>query len=109
MNSDKCRCERKELNDKGIWNPSNCKCECDKLCDVGEYLDYEHCKCREKLVDKLAEERSKNIDENELIYNETVNDYGNVCNSCTIYIALFVIDFLIIISISSAFIYFHWY
>ena len=27
--------------DKGfIWNPSNCECECDKACDVGEYLDY---------------------------------------------------------------------
>ena len=32
--------------DKGsIWNPSNCECECDKLCDVGEYLDYKNCKC----------------------------------------------------------------
>ena len=27
--------------DKGfIWNPSNCECECEKLCDVREYLDY---------------------------------------------------------------------
>ena len=49
-NDDKCRCECKELIDKGvcdkgfIWNPSNC--ECDKSCDVGEYLDYENCKCR---------------------------------------------------------------
>ena len=46
-NKDKCRCECKELIDKGvcdkgfIWNPSNCECECDKSCDVGEYLDYE--------------------------------------------------------------------
>ena len=37
------------------------------------------------------------------------NDYGNVCNSCTIYIVLFVIAFLIMISISSEFVYFHWY
>ena len=49
-NDDKCRCECKELIDKGvcdkgfIWNPSNC--ECDKSCDVGEYVDYENCKCR---------------------------------------------------------------
>ena len=28
-------------------NLGNCECECDKLCDVGEYLDYENCKCRE--------------------------------------------------------------
>ena len=57
---DKCRCECKELIDKGIcdkgfiWNPSNCECECDKSCDIGEYLDYKNCKCRNKLVDKLV-------------------------------------------------------
>ena len=61
-NEDKCRCEWKELIDKGvcdkglIWNPSNCECECDKSCDIGKYLDYENCKCRKKLVDKLVEE-----------------------------------------------------
>ena len=44
-NNDKCRCECKDLIDKGvydtgfIWNPSNYGCECDKSCDVGEYLD----------------------------------------------------------------------
>ena len=38
--------------DKGfIWNSSNCECECDKSCDVDEYLDYENCKCRKKLVE----------------------------------------------------------
>ena len=37
------------------------------------------------------------------------NDYGNVCNSCTIYIVLFVIFLITSISISGAFIYFHWY
>ena len=37
------------------------------------------------------------------------NDYGNVCNSCTIYIVLFAIAFLIMIGISSVFVYFHWY
>ena len=45
----KCRCECKELIDKGvcdkefIWNPSNCECECDELWNVGEYLDHESC------------------------------------------------------------------
>ena len=42
------------MGDKGfIWNPSNCECECDKMCDVGENLDYENCKCRKRLTDKL--------------------------------------------------------
>ena len=32
-------------------------------------------KCRKKLVAKLLEECSENIDENEMIYNKTLNDY----------------------------------
>ena len=68
-NKDKCRCECKELIVKGvcdkgfIWNPSNCECECDKSCNIGGYLDYSNCKCRQKLVDPLVEECTKNIDE----------------------------------------------
>ena len=55
--------------DKGfIWNPSNCECECDKLCDAGEYLDYKNCKCRKRLIVKLVEEYSENIDGNEMLY-----------------------------------------
>ena len=52
--NDQLRCECKELIDKGtrekefIWNPSNCECECDKSCDIGECLDYENCKCKKK-------------------------------------------------------------
>ena len=43
--------------DKGFfWNPSNCESECDKSYDIGEFLDYESCKCRNKIVDKLLEE-----------------------------------------------------
>ena len=60
-NEDKCKCECEELIDKGvcdkgfICNPSNCECECDKSCDVGAYLDYENCKLRKRLLDKLVE------------------------------------------------------
>ena len=63
-----------------IWNPRNFDCGCDKLYDVGEYLDYEKGKFRKKLTDELAEEWNKNIDWNGMIYN----NYGNVCHSCTI-------------------------
>ena len=44
-NEYKYRCECKELIDKGvcgqgfIWNTSDCECECDKSCNIGEYLD----------------------------------------------------------------------
>ena len=53
------------------------ECECDESCDIGQYLDYKNCKCREDLVDKLVEECSENIDGNEMIHNNC----ENVCNS----------------------------
>ena len=66
-----------------------------------------------KLVGKLVEECSENIDEKELNSNElisvTSNDYENVCGSCAIYIVLLDIFFIISISISCAFVYFHCY
>ena len=96
--------------DKGFtWNLSNCECECGKSCDVGEYLDYKNCKCRKRLIDKIVKECGKNIDGNEMIYNGTLNDYGKICNSCTVYVLLLVIFFITSVSISSIFIYFHWY
>ena len=94
----------KGICDKGfIWNPSNCECECDKSCDVGKFLNYKNCKYRKRLIDKLAEECSEDINGNEMIYN-----YDKVCSSCTIYKMLLVIFFIISICISSAFIHLHW-
>ena len=114
-NSDKCRCECKELIDREmcdngfIWNPSNCKCECDKSCDVGEYLDYENCKYRKKLLDKLVDECTEVVEEVKLAkitLAENENMYK--CNSCTLYIVLFSIIFTIIVGIAAYFVYFHW-
>ena len=35
-----CQCKElidKDVLDKGlIWNPSNCECECNKSCDIGD-------------------------------------------------------------------------
>ena len=68
---------------------------------------------RKRLIDKLVEECSENIDEIEMVYNYTLNDNKNLNESCeysfcTVYIILFIIAFLIIIGISSAFVHFHW-
>ena len=63
----------------------------------------------QKKIDKLVEECNKEIDGNEMIYNSTLNDYEEVCNSCTIYIVVLDIFFIVSISISSVFICFHWY
>ena len=115
-NDDKYRCECKELIDKGvcdkgfIWNPSNCKCECDKLCDVGEYLDYENCKRRKKLVDKLVEQCTENVEEVKLAkITLAENESKHKCSSCTQYIVLFSIIFTVNVGIGTYFIYFHWY
>ena len=108
MNKDKCRCEcREKLSDKQrcdkgfIWNPSNCNCECDKSCVRGE-KNYKNCKCRRKIISKLVKGCSKNIDQNEMIYNETLNvslsDYK--CNACTLHIVLLVVFLVTSIAIA---------
>ena len=107
-NKDKCRCECKELIDKGvcdkgfIWNPSNCECECDKSCDIGEYLDYENCKCRKTLIDKLLDELDENIDEEVKMFSESKTK----CNSCIFYIVLYSIFFIINVGIGAYFVYY---
>ena len=109
-NNDKCWCECKELIDKGVcdkgyaWNPSNCECECNKSCDVGKYLDYENCKFRKRLVDKLVDECDENINEE----TSLVKIYSTKCkhNSCILYIALFSIFFTINVGIGAYFVYY---
>ena len=94
--------------DKGVcnkgysWNPSNCECECDKSCDFGEYLDYENCKCRKRLVDKLVDECDENIDEEVKILDKNEDK----CNSCILYVALFSIFFTINVGIATYFAYY---
>ena len=56
---------------------------CDKSCDFGEYLDYENCKCREKIVDKLVEEYTETFEEKKIAKNM------HKCDCCILYIALF--------------------
>ena len=115
-NDDKCRCECKKLIDKGvcdkgfILNPSNCECECDKSCDVTEYLDYENCKCRKKLVDKLTQECTENVEEGKLAKITSAEDENKYkCSSCTLYIILILILFTINVGIGTYFVYFHWF
>ena len=65
-----------------IWNPSNCECECDKSCNVGEYLDCENCKCGKKLVDKLVEECTENVEEVKLAKITSAEDENKHKNKC---------------------------
>ena len=63
------------------------------------FIDYENCKCRKRLVDKLLEECNENIKEEvEIIDN-------NKCNSYILCIVLFSIFFTINIGIVTYFVY----
>ena len=97
--------------DKGfIGNPSNFESECDKSCDVGEYLDYENWKCRKKRVDKLVEECTKTVEEVKLAkITLPENENKHRCSLCILYIVLLSIRFTVNIDIWTYFVYFHWY
>ena len=96
--------------DKGyIWNPSNCECECNKSCGIGEYLDFKSCVCKNTLIDKLVEECTSVIDGTK-IYNETLNTISSDdCASCTLYVVLFGVFVTTSVIIGGVFAYFHWY
>ena len=105
-----CVCVYVCVCDKGfIWNPSTCEYECGKSSsDVGEYLDYENCICRKKLVHKLVEECTETLEEVKLAKIISAEDESkHKCNSCTLYIVLFQIIFTINVGIWFLFTFFY--
>ena len=114
-NKYKCRYECKELIDKEvcdkgfIWKPGNCECECDKSCNISQYLDYSDCKCKKKLIDPLIEECTENDDETKLVnitLAENENNYEH--SSCKVYIILMKVVFTIFTGITIYFVYYNW-
>ena len=95
------------MTDKGVcdkgyaWNPSNCECKCDKSYSV---VEYENCKCKKRLIDKLVDECDENIDEVKI-----VSESKNKCNSYILYIVLFSIFFTINFGVGAYFFNFHVY
>ena len=69
-------------------------------------FNYENCKCRKRLVDKLVEECTENIDEVKTA-EITLFDRENMCKcSWELYIVLCSIMFSINIGIASYFVYY---
>ena len=101
----------KRVCDKGfIWNPSNCECECDKSCNVGEYLNYSDCKCRKKLTNELIDECIETIEETKLVnITFTKNENNYECGSCRVYIVLMIVAFTIFTGITNYLVYYNWY
>ena len=115
-NEDKCRCKCKELIDKEvcdkgfIWNLSNREYQCDKSCDIGEYLDYLNCKCRIKLVESIIDRCTENIEEMK-VANITVKNEKSYykCSSCKVYIVFMMVVFIIFTIFTGTIIYFVYY
>ena len=110
----KCRCECKELIHeevchKGfIWNASKYVCECNTMCDIGEYLDYENCKCRKRLVDKIVDECTETIEEVKLAkISLAENESADKCSSCAVYIVLMILVFTVFTGITIYFVYYN--
>ena len=118
----KCNYECKEdlvsklVCDKGyMWNPSTCSCECDKYCEVGQYLDYKNCVCRKKLIDDLIEQCTSIVDIEiknglDIFTNFTVTKNivtpVNSDNSTNIYLFLFVAVLIVAVLVAAGFIYY---
>ena len=105
-NENKCKCECKEdlidklVCDKGYtWNFSTCTCDCDKYCEIGQYLDYENCVCRKKLVDYLVEKRNS-IDNTDLIEKKE-------SSRVNIYLILFIIFLILCVLFIAGLIYYY--
>ena len=70
--------------------------------DLGEYSDYENCKCRKKIVNKLVEECTENVDAVKLAgITLAENENKHKWSSWTLYIVLFSIVFTICIGIGT--------
>ena len=77
------------------------------MCHIGEYLDYENCKCRKKIVGKLVEEYTEINNEVKLAkitLAEDENKYKR--SSCTLIIVLLSIVFTISVRIGTNFVYY---
>ena len=69
--------------------------QCDKSCNISEYINYSSCKCRKKLIDPLVEEFTENIDKTKLVNINVENKNNDRCHSYVICMVLFWIFFMI--------------
>ena len=98
-----------------MWNPSTCACECDKYCEIGQYLDYKHFVCRKKLIDDLIEQCTSIVDieiknGTDVFTSSTATKNivtpVNSNNSTNIYLFLFVAVLIVAMLVAAGFIYY---
>ena len=112
-NSDTCKCDCNEdlasiINcTKGyMWNPSTSECQCDIWCKPGQYLDYEKCVCKNKLIGRVIEECTSAINETMINKKDNIDNDNTLTN---IFIGLFSIVMFILIVCFCVFVYFKWF
>ena len=88
-------------------NPSNCDCECDKSCNIGQYLNYSDCKCKKKLIDPLIQECTENDDQTKIVNITVENENNYECSSRIVYIVLMIVAFTVFAAIIVYLIYYN--
>ena len=73
------------------------------------YLDYENCKCRKRLADKLIDDCTETIEETKLT-NITFTENENIYErgSCMVYIVLMIVVIVISTGITVYLVYYNW-
>ena len=99
-NKNKYKCECKEdlieklICDKGyMWNLSICSCECDRYCEVGQYLDYKSCVCRQRIISDLVQQCTSIIDIE--TRNSTIAATNSESSFNMTYVVLFIVFFIL--------------
>ena len=114
---DIARSRRGELISRGelIMYYSTCAGECDKYCEIRQYLDYKNCVCRKKLIDDLIEQCTSIVDieiknGTDIFTSSTVTKNivkpVNSDNSTNIYLFLFVAVLIVAMLVTAGFIYY---
>ena len=86
-------CAPNRIEDMNLksWNPSTCACDCDKLCETGEYM--KNCECIKSLVDDLVVSCDETADTPETI---SINPSDGI-NYCLIAVVLLKIVCLLLL------------
>ena len=87
-----------------MWNPSTCSCECDKYCEIEQYLDYKNCVCRKRVIDNLIEQYNGIVDIE--IKNNTLAEKNNPYDNT--YLILFIVFLVLFIVFLIGYIYYYW-
>ena len=88
------------------WHET-CKCKCRLDANARCNLDYENCKCRIKLTDKLVEKCAETNNEVKLAkITQAENENKHERSPCTLYIVLFLVIFTVKVGIGTYFAYY---